>query len=148
MEGWQGLWEPAKVTEQYKDGVTGRSGGVAILTWNGRLLLNNEVESYCRAVAATLGWGRKKSLHMFSIYGFDTGQKDKQGQSYYERGNISIRDRLGRYITQLGKAPWIIGGDWNMAPGVCIIEGMSNSAAYLDPVDATCHSGNTLDWFM
>eukprot|EP00972_Heterocapsa_arctica_P039450 5810086-Heterocapsa_arctica.AAC.1 len=35
-----------------------------------------------------------------------------------------------------------------MAPGVCNIEGMSNSAAYLDPVDATCHSGNTLDWFM
>eukprot|EP00972_Heterocapsa_arctica_P086290 12719426-Heterocapsa_arctica.AAC.1 len=25
---------------------------------------------------------------------------------------------------------------------------MSNSAAYLDPVDATCHTGNTLDWFM
>eukprot|EP00972_Heterocapsa_arctica_P053926 7943521-Heterocapsa_arctica.AAC.1 len=35
-----------------------------------------------------------------------------------------------------------------MAPGVCIIEGMNNSAAYLDPMEATCHSGNTLYWFM
>eukprot|EP00972_Heterocapsa_arctica_P089406 13181614-Heterocapsa_arctica.AAC.1 len=35
-----------------------------------------------------------------------------------------------------------------MAPGVCVIEGMSHSAAYLDPIDATCHTGNTLDWFM
>eukprot|EP00972_Heterocapsa_arctica_P013426 1976896-Heterocapsa_arctica.AAC.1 len=35
-----------------------------------------------------------------------------------------------------------------MAPGVCIIEGRNNSAAYLDPIDATCHTGNALDWFM
>eukprot|EP00972_Heterocapsa_arctica_P077660 11453891-Heterocapsa_arctica.AAC.1 len=35
-----------------------------------------------------------------------------------------------------------------MAPGVCVIKGMSNSAAYLDPLDATCHTGNILDWFM
>eukprot|EP00972_Heterocapsa_arctica_P093086 13729430-Heterocapsa_arctica.AAC.1 len=35
-----------------------------------------------------------------------------------------------------------------MAPGTCVIESMNNSAAYLDPVDATCSSGNTLDWFM
>eukprot|EP00972_Heterocapsa_arctica_P045627 6734723-Heterocapsa_arctica.AAC.1 len=92
MKGWQGVWEPAKVTEQYKDGVTGRSGGVAILTWNGILFLNNEFESYYRAVGATLGWGSKRSLQVFSIYGFDIGQTDQQGQSYFERGNISIRD--------------------------------------------------------
>eukprot|EP00972_Heterocapsa_arctica_P038797 5717763-Heterocapsa_arctica.AAC.1 len=34
-----------------------------------------------------------------------------------------------------------------MTPGTCVIEGMNNSAAYLDPVEATCSSGNTL-WFM
>eukprot|EP00972_Heterocapsa_arctica_P095081 14023087-Heterocapsa_arctica.AAC.1 len=91
MKGWQGVWEPAKVTENM-DGVTGRSGGVAILTWNGIFLLNNEFETYYRAVGATLGWGRKRSLHFSSIYGFDTGQAYQQGQSYYERGNRSIRD--------------------------------------------------------
>eukprot|EP00972_Heterocapsa_arctica_P010039 1475381-Heterocapsa_arctica.AAC.1 len=31
MKGWQGIWEPAKQTENNQDGVTGRSGGVAIL---------------------------------------------------------------------------------------------------------------------
>eukprot|EP00972_Heterocapsa_arctica_P046939 6928418-Heterocapsa_arctica.AAC.1 len=35
-----------------------------------------------------------------------------------------------------------------MTPGSCVIEGMNNSAAYLDPMEATCSTGNTLDWFM
>eukprot|EP00972_Heterocapsa_arctica_P017880 2642837-Heterocapsa_arctica.AAC.1 len=49
---------------------------------------------------------------------------------------------------QLGRVPWIIGGDWNITPGTCVIEGMNNSAAYLDPIAPTCSTGNTLDWFM
>eukprot|EP00972_Heterocapsa_arctica_P062617 9233172-Heterocapsa_arctica.AAC.1 len=56
IQGWQGVWAPPKVTENNKDGVTGRFGGVAILTWNGILLLNNTFESDYRAVGATLGW--------------------------------------------------------------------------------------------
>eukprot|EP00972_Heterocapsa_arctica_P024940 3676075-Heterocapsa_arctica.AAC.1 len=39
MKGWQGVWEPARQTERNQDGITGRSGGVPILTWNGRLLM-------------------------------------------------------------------------------------------------------------
>eukprot|EP00972_Heterocapsa_arctica_P078565 11586403-Heterocapsa_arctica.AAC.1 len=74
MEGWQGVWEPAKQTENNQDGFTGRSGGVAILTWNGRLLMKNTVEADYRALGVSIGWGRKKTLHIFSIYGFDTGQ--------------------------------------------------------------------------
>eukprot|EP00972_Heterocapsa_arctica_P099312 14656435-Heterocapsa_arctica.AAC.1 len=35
-----------------------------------------------------------------------------------------------------------------MGPGSCVIEGMNNSAACLDPMEATCSSGNTLDCFM
>eukprot|EP00972_Heterocapsa_arctica_P004089 607418-Heterocapsa_arctica.AAC.1 len=35
-----------------------------------------------------------------------------------------------------------------MGPGACVIEGMNNPAAYLDPMEATCHTGNTIDWFM
>eukprot|EP00972_Heterocapsa_arctica_P102171 15055130-Heterocapsa_arctica.AAC.1 len=27
LKGWQGVWEPGKVTEKDQDGVTGRSGG-------------------------------------------------------------------------------------------------------------------------
>eukprot|EP00972_Heterocapsa_arctica_P100158 14769334-Heterocapsa_arctica.AAC.1 len=41
LKGWQGVWEPAKVTGTYQDGVTGRSGGVVILTCNGILIFNN-----------------------------------------------------------------------------------------------------------
>eukprot|EP00972_Heterocapsa_arctica_P044478 6565922-Heterocapsa_arctica.AAC.1 len=35
-----------------------------------------------------------------------------------------------------------------MSPGTCVIEGINNSAAYLDPIDATCSTGNALYWFM
>eukprot|EP00972_Heterocapsa_arctica_P066352 9788024-Heterocapsa_arctica.AAC.1 len=38
----------------YQDGVTGGSGGVAILTWNGRLILKNNFESDYRAVGASI----------------------------------------------------------------------------------------------
>eukprot|EP00972_Heterocapsa_arctica_P104853 15452046-Heterocapsa_arctica.AAC.1 len=50
LRGWRGIWEPAKATETYQDGVNDRSGGVAILTWNGRLNLKNTFESDYRAV--------------------------------------------------------------------------------------------------
>eukprot|EP00972_Heterocapsa_arctica_P077548 11437613-Heterocapsa_arctica.AAC.1 len=35
-----------------------------------------------------------------------------------------------------------------MAPGTCTLEGTNSSAAYLDPEESTCHTGNTLDWYM
>eukprot|EP00972_Heterocapsa_arctica_P022669 3335037-Heterocapsa_arctica.AAC.1 len=35
-----------------------------------------------------------------------------------------------------------------MSPGTCVIEGINNSAAYLDPVASACCTGNTLDLFM
>eukprot|EP00972_Heterocapsa_arctica_P084357 12426168-Heterocapsa_arctica.AAC.1 len=89
--------------EKTQDGVTGRSGGVAVLTWNGRLIMRNTFEADYRAMGVSIGWGRKKTMHIFSIFGFDTGQKDKQGQNYHERGNRTIRDTLGIYITQLGR---------------------------------------------
>eukprot|EP00972_Heterocapsa_arctica_P019949 2942674-Heterocapsa_arctica.AAC.1 len=66
--------------ETYQDAITGRSGGVAILTWNGRLILNNTFESDYRAVGASIGWGRKETLHIFSIYGFDLGQNISKGR--------------------------------------------------------------------
>eukprot|EP00972_Heterocapsa_arctica_P016696 2461823-Heterocapsa_arctica.AAC.1 len=64
-KGWQGVWEVAKHTETNDDGVTGRSGGVSISAWNGRLVIKSEFEADHRVVGATLGWGRRKSIHMF-----------------------------------------------------------------------------------
>eukprot|EP00972_Heterocapsa_arctica_P057164 8434886-Heterocapsa_arctica.AAC.1 len=68
MKGWQGVWEPANQTEKNQDGVTGRSGGFAILPRNGRLLMKNSFEADYRALGVSIGWGRKKTLHIFSIY--------------------------------------------------------------------------------
>eukprot|EP00972_Heterocapsa_arctica_P033094 4868629-Heterocapsa_arctica.AAC.1 len=78
LKGWQGVWEPAKHTENNADGITGRSGGVAILAWNGILILKSEFEADHRIVGATIGWGRKKSIHISSVYGFDIGHKDNK----------------------------------------------------------------------
>eukprot|EP00972_Heterocapsa_arctica_P095206 14041449-Heterocapsa_arctica.AAC.1 len=66
LKGWQGVLEPAIVTEKNNDGVTGRSGGVAILTWNGILFLKSDFEADHSLVGATIGCGRKKSIDIFS----------------------------------------------------------------------------------
>eukprot|EP00972_Heterocapsa_arctica_P009445 1390302-Heterocapsa_arctica.AAC.1 len=73
--------------------------------------MKNTFESDYRAIGAAIGWGRQKTLHIFSIYGYGLGQTYPQGQNYHEKGNNAIRDRLGKDITQLGRVPWIIGGD-------------------------------------
>eukprot|EP00972_Heterocapsa_arctica_P036454 5365317-Heterocapsa_arctica.AAC.2 len=66
LKGWQGVWEPANQTEKKADGTTGRSGGVAILAWNGILVLKSEFEADHIIFGATIGWGRRKSIHIFS----------------------------------------------------------------------------------
>eukprot|EP00972_Heterocapsa_arctica_P092953 13709663-Heterocapsa_arctica.AAC.1 len=35
-----------------------------------------------------------------------------------------------------------------MEPGTFTIEGTNSAAAYIDPGKPTCHTGNTLDWYM
>eukprot|EP00972_Heterocapsa_arctica_P034878 5134518-Heterocapsa_arctica.AAC.1 len=35
-----------------------------------------------------------------------------------------------------------------MEPGTFTIEGTHSTAAYIDPGLSTCHTGNTLDWFV
>eukprot|EP00972_Heterocapsa_arctica_P021303 3136425-Heterocapsa_arctica.AAC.1 len=54
-KGWQGVWEVATKTHNNDNGITGRSGGVAILVWNGRLILNSTFVADHRIVGATLG---------------------------------------------------------------------------------------------
>eukprot|EP00972_Heterocapsa_arctica_P022228 3270241-Heterocapsa_arctica.AAC.1 len=53
-----------KIDRKHQDGVTGRSGGVDILTRNGRLIMKNTFEADYRALGASIGWGRKKTLHI------------------------------------------------------------------------------------
>ena len=44
-KGWHGTWEAAKGTEKNQAGVTGGSGGVAILTCNGRPMFASTVDA-------------------------------------------------------------------------------------------------------
>eukprot|EP00972_Heterocapsa_arctica_P077982 11498935-Heterocapsa_arctica.AAC.1 len=74
------------------------------------------MEADHRLVGAVVGWGRTKSIHIMSVYGLDTGQK-KCG-----RGNKVLRGRIARHLAVIGRAPWVVDGNWNLQPGEFTIE--------------------------
>jgi hypothetical protein len=49
-------------------------------------------------------------LHIFSIYGYDTGKKD------HDRLNMELDQEVFGAIAALNGAAWIAGGDWNRTP--------------------------------
>eukprot|EP00972_Heterocapsa_arctica_P045127 6663398-Heterocapsa_arctica.AAC.1 len=56
------------------DGKPGKSGGVAILVWNGRPIMKSTIVSDHRLTGESIGWGRKKTTHVMCLYGLGTGQ--------------------------------------------------------------------------
>eukprot|EP00972_Heterocapsa_arctica_P051308 7546482-Heterocapsa_arctica.AAC.1 len=44
-KGWTGVWHAAKKTQNTEDGRPGKSGGVAILVWNGRMIMKSTLVS-------------------------------------------------------------------------------------------------------
>eukprot|EP00972_Heterocapsa_arctica_P093242 13755953-Heterocapsa_arctica.AAC.1 len=49
-------------------------------------------------------------LHMFSVYGYDTGTPE------HARLNMELDQGVFGAVAALDGAPWIIGGDWNRKP--------------------------------
>ncbi len=70
------MWHPAMRTQKTEEGNPGRSGGVAILVWAGITILKSSLESDHRLIGASIGWGRRKSIHIMSIYGYNVGPKE------------------------------------------------------------------------
>eukprot|EP00972_Heterocapsa_arctica_P010315 1515765-Heterocapsa_arctica.AAC.1 len=80
------------------------------------------------------------------IYGLDTGQTYPGP----EEGNKVLRTSISEHLATFGRVPWIIGGDWNLEPGIFILENTNAKAAYVDPGSHTySRDGATskLDWF-
>eukprot|EP00972_Heterocapsa_arctica_P066006 9738612-Heterocapsa_arctica.AAC.1 len=73
-KGCTGVWHPAKKTQKTEDGRPGKSGGVAILIWNRRMIMKSTLVSDRRLIGASIGWGRKKTMHIMCVYGLDSGQ--------------------------------------------------------------------------
>eukprot|EP00972_Heterocapsa_arctica_P019335 2853489-Heterocapsa_arctica.AAC.1 len=71
-KGWTGIWHPAIRTQKTAQGRSGRSGGVAILVWSGRTIMKCALVSDHRLIGASIGWGRKRTIHVICIYGLDT----------------------------------------------------------------------------
>ncbi len=84
-KGWHGIWEAAKTTEKHQEGVTGRSGGVAILSLNFRSIFASNFEADYIVVGAKIGWGRTKTLHILCVYGYG-----------YRRGLRGVERRRGQ----------------------------------------------------
>eukprot|EP00972_Heterocapsa_arctica_P072784 10745504-Heterocapsa_arctica.AAC.1 len=140
-KGWHGVWNPASKTQKADDGNPGRSGGVAVFVWKGRTIMNSSMEADHRLVGAIIGWGRRESIHIVSIYGHDTGQH------HHEEGNDVLRGSVGRHLAAIGRVHWVVGGGCNLQPGECTIEGASCIAVYVEPGAPTCITGSTIDWF-
>eukprot|EP00972_Heterocapsa_arctica_P067701 9995913-Heterocapsa_arctica.AAC.1 len=92
-----------------------------------RTIIKSTLVSDHRLIGASIGWGRKKTLHVMCMYGLDTGQVNPGP----EEGNRVLRDRVAEHLAKLGRVPWIIGGDWNVEPGTFTLEHHNGKAAYV-----------------
>eukprot|EP00972_Heterocapsa_arctica_P101152 14909537-Heterocapsa_arctica.AAC.1 len=101
---------PCHQNTETVDGRPGKSGGVAILVWNGRTIVKSTLVSDHRLIGASIGWGGKKAMHIMCVYGLDTGHTNPSP----EEGNKLLRARISEHLAKLGWVPWIIGGDWNL----------------------------------
>eukprot|EP00972_Heterocapsa_arctica_P019635 2898067-Heterocapsa_arctica.AAC.1 len=82
-----------------------------------------------RLIGASIGWGRKKTMHIMCIYGLDIGQTNPGP----EEGNKVLRTRISEHLGKIGRVPWIIGGYWNLEPGTFTLESTNAKAAYVEP---------------
>jgi hypothetical protein len=81
------------------------------------------------------------------VYGLDTGQSFPGP----DEGNKVLRDRISEHLAQIGRVPWIIGGDWNVEPGTFTLEKYCGKAAFVAPITHTYSRDGTtskLDWFL
>eukprot|EP00972_Heterocapsa_arctica_P020669 3048513-Heterocapsa_arctica.AAC.1 len=86
-------------------------------------------------------------MHVICIYGLDTGQTNPTP----EEGNQVLRSRITEHLANIGRVPWVIGGDWNLEPGTFTLENTNVKAAYVEPGSHTYSRDGVqskLDWFL
>ena len=89
----------------------------------------------------SIPWTRSKALQVGNIYGYDVGQPDAV------KCNRVLHHEILQVLFLLGRTPWIIGGDWNLAPDQVALPLFAGGAA-IDPGLPTVDTGSTLDWFL
>eukprot|EP00972_Heterocapsa_arctica_P008108 1185374-Heterocapsa_arctica.AAC.1 len=76
------------------------------------MIMTSTLVSDHRLIGASIGWGRKKTMHIMCVYGLDSGQNNPGP----EEGNKVLRARISEHLAKIGRVPWIIGGGWNLEP--------------------------------
>ena len=62
-----------------------------------------------RMVAAIVPYTRKAAVHILNVYGWDRTYVD-------DALNAELQNRVQQEIQRIGRAPYVIGGDWNQTP--------------------------------
>ena len=94
-----------------------------------------------RHLHAYTQWARKRSLHLFNVYAYGASYPDRLEQ------NAAIYQRVQAELAQLGRVPWILGGDFNQGPTEDL-SGWSRPARVAAPLQPTHDFGRALEWFL
>eukprot|EP00972_Heterocapsa_arctica_P039410 5803473-Heterocapsa_arctica.AAC.1 len=80
-----------------------------------------------RLIGASIGCGRKKTMHIMCGYGVDSGQTNPTP----EEGIKVIRARISEHLGKFGRVPWIVGGDLNLEPRTFTLGNANAKADYI-----------------
>ena len=105
--------------------------GIPLFRGNGR--------ADARWLHVSIPWTRRRALQVCNLYGYDAGQEQR------ELKNRELHARAWETIQNLGRVPWVIGGDWNIEPAEAALPALTGGAA-LHPGAATTDGCSTLDW--
>ena len=102
--GWQGAWGAAAPSTHGP-----ASGGLAVLCRSPRRCqaVPHAGEHAERWLHAVVELAAGKPLHVFCLYGFDSGQPQAA------RRNAALFREVLEAAVSLGEVPWVAGGDWN-----------------------------------
>ena len=134
--GWKGVWEAA-----IKTPAGGLSGGVAILTRDTIPLFRGSGSYDSRWIRASIPWSRSKTLQVICLYGFDVGA------NAFQQRNSALHRAIYQELHMLGRAPYVIGGDWNLSPEQ-LLPTWQRPGCAVATGESTCDTGSQLDWFM
>ena len=144
--GWAGVWQ-----ESIPNVSGPSSGGLAILCKApGRIQkVPHECKHAPRWLHCVAEHRPGHPIHVITLYGYDSGQPQAA------RRNAELFREVFEHVAELGRASWIIGGDWNVpAEEVWELVAAEGRGLFLprgppDPEAWTCKMGHTrIDFFV
>ena len=61
--------------------------------------------------------------------------------------NRKLHGRIWEAVHRLGRAPWVVGGDWNLHPNAVAVPTLTRGMAH-EPAHSTTDGASVIDWFL